>query len=67
MKKIIAAWALSILSFFIAAPSAVQAQQEPTVWIQIAAHPSLAQAEARARDFASRLPDVSGFSLGGVC
>ncbi|MQQ09445.1 peptidoglycan-binding protein [Epibacterium sp. SM1979] len=65
MKKIIAVWALSILSLIIAAPRAVQAQQEPTVWIQIAAHPSLAQAEARARDFASRLPDVSGFSLGG--
>lgn len=65
MKKIIAVWALSILSLVIAAPTTVRAQQEPTVWIQIAARPSLAEAEERARDFASRLPDVSGFALGG--
>lgn len=65
MKKIIAVWALSILTLIIAAPNDARAQQERDVWIQIAAHPSLSEAEARARDFASRLPDVSGFSLGG--
>ncbi len=65
MKKLVAVWALSILTLIIAVPQIARAQQEPTVWIQVAAHPSLAQAEARARDFASRLPDVSGFSLGG--
>ncbi|SIS79171.1 Putative peptidoglycan binding domain-containing protein [Roseivivax lentus] len=33
-------------------------------YIQIEAHPALAVAESRARDFAAQLPDVNGFSLG---
>ncbi len=65
MKKIVAVWALSILTLLIAAPDGARAQQNQTVWIQVAAHPSLSEAEARAREFAARLPDVSGFSLGG--
>ncbi len=65
MKKIVAVWALSILTLLIAAPDGARAQQNQTVWIQVAAHPSLSEAETRAREFAARLPDVSGFSLGG--
>src|SRR6056297_3232852 len=34
------------------------------VWVQIEAQPSLADARARARDYARDLPDVNGFSLG---
>lgn len=34
-------------------------------WIQIEAHPSLAEAQARAREYALALPDVNGFTLGG--
>src|SRR6056297_387991 len=34
------------------------------VWVQIEAQPSLAEARARARDYARDLPDVNGFSLG---
>lgn len=32
-------------------------------WLQIEARPTLAEAEERARDWASRLPDVNGFRL----
>ncbi|MFW8634521.1 serine protease [Cribrihabitans pelagius] len=35
------------------------------VWIQIAARPTLREAEAEARRFAAKLPDVAGFALGG--
>jgi hypothetical protein len=34
------------------------------VWVQIEAQPSLAEARARARIYAERLPDVNGFDLG---
>ena len=39
--------------------------QEEVVWIQIEAHPSLSQTEARLRAYAADLPDVNGFALGG--
>ncbi len=42
---------------------AVWAQE--TTFIQIEAQPSLTRAEDRLRDYASYLPDVNGFSLGG--
>jgi peptidoglycan hydrolase-like protein with peptidoglycan-binding domain len=38
---------------------------QDTVWIQIEAHPSLRDAQARAQLYAGALPDVNGFSLGG--
>ena len=38
---------------------------QETAWVQIEAHPTLAEAEERARLFARRLPDVAGFALGG--
>jgi len=63
MKRLFATWAVVICAMFFAFVETAQAQQN-SVWIQIAAHPSRADAEARARDFAAQLPDVAGFSLG---
>ncbi|MHA6324024.1 serine protease [Roseivivax sp. CAU 1753] len=40
------------------------AAAQEAYFIQIEAHPALSTAEGRARLFASRLPDVNGFSLG---
>lgn len=58
--------ALAVLLFF--APLAAVAQSgpadEPLVFVQIEAQPSLAEAEARARAYARSLPDVNGFALG---
>jgi peptidoglycan hydrolase-like protein with peptidoglycan-binding domain len=66
MKKLIAALALT-LTALLTLPGAVQAQQgsEDGVWIQVAARPSLREAQAEAQEFAARLPDVSGFALSG--
>ncbi|MFP4327142.1 MAG: trypsin-like peptidase domain-containing protein [Paracoccaceae bacterium] len=49
-----------LASLFIAPPALAQQQ----AWVQVEAQPSLAQAESRARAYATRLPDVNGFSLG---
>ncbi len=67
MKRLFAVWAVSICATLFALAGSAQAQQntQNSVWVQVAAHPSLSRAQERARDFASRLPDVSGFSLGG--
>lgn len=44
----------------------VSAQQSAEgVWVQIEAHPDIPVAEQRAQFFASSLPDVQGFALGG--
>lgn len=66
MKKLIAAAALAVTAFFSLtfAPQAQQSGQE-SVWVQIAARPSLREAQAEAQDFAARLPDVSGYALSG--
>ncbi|ASM71683.1 trypsin-like peptidase domain protein [Pseudosulfitobacter pseudonitzschiae] len=45
-------------------PAAAQSAQE-VVWVQIEAHPSLATATSRARDYAGAIEDVNGFALGG--
>lgn len=42
---------------------AQQADQD-AVWVQIEAHPNLRVAQNRAQDYAARLADVNGFSLG---
>jgi len=67
MKNLIASvlWALTMC--LAALPGVSQAQQSGAggVWIQVAARPSLQEAQEEARDFASRLPDVSGYALGG--
>ncbi len=67
MKKLIAALVLSLQALAIGLVVPAQAQQntQETVWIQVAARPSLASASAEARAIAARLPDVAGFSLGG--
>ncbi|MEC8574724.1 MAG: SPOR domain-containing protein, partial [Pseudomonadota bacterium] len=63
MKTLIAALALS-LTTFVSVMTGTARAQEP-VWIQIAARPTLQEARAEAQSFAARLPDVSGFALGG--
>ena len=51
--------------FSIAFIGAAQAQQRTgAVWVQIEAQPSLSQARESIRDYATRLQDVNGFSLG---
>ena len=63
MKTLFASF-LVVLSLFSLTPPAV-AQTANGVWIQIAARPSLTEAATEARAFAARLPDVSGYALGG--
>lgn len=70
MKKLLAALALPLLALamaFTAATSAPVSAQSgaDAVWIQIAARSSLREAEDEARAYAARLPDVSGYALGG--
>ncbi|MBY6056854.1 trypsin-like peptidase domain-containing protein [Leisingera daeponensis] len=66
MKKLFAALALPLIALAIAFTAPVSAQSSrDAVWIQIAARPSLREAENEARSFAARLPDVSGYALGG--
>lgn len=50
---------------FFTTASALKAQQNQNVWIQLAARDTLKGTEQEARDFASRLPDVSAYSIGG--
>ncbi|CUH97962.1 trypsin-like peptidase domain-containing protein [Leisingera aquaemixtae] len=66
MNKLFAALALPLIALAIAfaAPVSAQSSRE-AVWIQIAARPSLREAESEARTYAARLPDVSGYALGG--
>lgn len=47
------------------AQSATQSASEDIVFVQIEAHPSLQVAQRRAQAFGQRLPDVTGFTLGG--
>lgn len=67
MKIFFASMVLTLMALAATLPGAAQAQQVSpnSVWIQVAAHPSLADAKARAAQLSSQLPDVSGFSLGG--
>ncbi len=48
--------------FFVVRPAFAQ---EEIVWVQIEAQPSLSEANAEIRSYASRLEDVNGFTLGG--
>ncbi|SFT48561.1 Putative peptidoglycan binding domain-containing protein [Sedimentitalea nanhaiensis] len=54
-------WALAGLT----GTASAQQGNETGVWVQIEAHPSLTTAQQRAQDYAARLADVNGFSLGG--
>ncbi|NRB17637.1 MAG: trypsin-like peptidase domain-containing protein [Rhodobacteraceae bacterium] len=67
MKIFFASMVLTLMALAATLPGAAQAQQVSpnSVWIQVAAHPSLADAKARAAQLSSQLPDVSGFTLGG--
>ena len=53
-----------LFSFLFSVQTA-SAQQQQVVWVQIEAQPSLVGAQASLRSYASRLPDVNGFALGG--
>ena len=67
MKKLIAAVVLSLHALAITIVSPAQAQQtaQQTVWIQVAARPTLASANQEAQLLAAKIPDVAGFALGG--
>ena len=52
-----------MLTILLSVPAA-WSQDEPLVWVQIEAQPSLAQAQASARRYGADLQDVNGFSLG---
>lgn len=52
----------ALISVVVLAAGAAQAQDQDA-WVQIEAQPTLAQAEERARAWASAFPDVSGYRL----
>lgn len=54
----IVAWAMVVMVW----AGAGSAQER--AWVQVEAQPSLAEAEARARDYAAEFPDVVGYRLG---
>ncbi|TAG08687.1 MAG: peptidoglycan-binding protein, partial [Rhodobacterales bacterium] len=57
----VALFALLILTLMpVAGPARAQ---EANVWVQIEAQPDLAGAEDRARAYAARFPETSGFRL----
>lgn len=66
MKRVFAEVLLSaMLAVMILAVGAGTVRaQERGVWVQIEARPTLAQAQERARAYATRLEDVAGFALG---
>ncbi|WP_037253554.1 trypsin-like peptidase domain-containing protein [Roseobacter sp. SK209-2-6] len=69
MRKMIAAgvakFAAVALALAMTLPAQAQQNPQDTVWIQIAARPSLAAAQQEAQNFATQLPDVTGYALGG--
>ncbi|WP_291735404.1 trypsin-like peptidase domain-containing protein [Leisingera sp. F5] len=63
MTRLIAAFLFVIASW--TGPTMAQQGSQDIVWIQIEAHPSLRDAQARAQIYSQALADVTGFSLGG--
>ncbi|WP_209833429.1 trypsin-like peptidase domain-containing protein [Ruegeria sp. HKCCE3926] len=53
----------AILLFLLVGLRAATAQQDPGVWVQVEAQPSLREAQERAQAYAGALPDVNGFRL----
>ncbi|WP_209595865.1 serine protease [Ruegeria sp. HKCCSP351] len=53
----------AVLLFLLVGLRAATAQQDPGVWVQVEAQPSLREAQDRAQAYASTLPDVNGFRL----
>ena len=73
-KRIAAALFTGLATSLISLPAVAQqntsdasaAQAQNLFWIQIEAQPTLSEAEARVRSYASRLEGVNGFRLGGT-
>ena len=67
MRTFFASLVLTLMALAATLPGAALAQQvsPDSVWIQVAAHPSLNDAKTRAATLSVQLPDVSGFTLGG--
>ncbi|AZV77231.1 peptidoglycan-binding protein [Parasedimentitalea marina] len=67
MRTFFASLVLTLMALAATLPGAALAQQvsPDSVWIQVAAHPSLNDAKTRAASLSAQLPDVSGFTLGG--
>lgn len=57
-------YGIALITGLLLAASALWAQDEPPVWVQIEARPSLTEAQDGAGSYAASLPDVQGFSLG---
>ncbi|NOD45869.1 MULTISPECIES: serine protease [unclassified Ruegeria] len=53
----------AFLLFLVVGLRAASAQQDPGVWVQIEAQPTLQEAQERAQAYARALPDVNGFRL----
>ncbi|WP_120635109.1 serine protease [Ruegeria sp. EL01] len=51
------------LLFLMSGLRAATAQQDPGVWVQVEAQPSLREAQDRAQAYANSLPDVNGFRM----
>ncbi|MEM1375539.1 MAG: serine protease [Pseudomonadota bacterium] len=56
---------LALIVWLVGLLGALPAVAQDAVWIQIEAQPSLTEAEASVRGYATRLPDIAGFRLGG--
>jgi hypothetical protein len=54
---------LACLSLIITSLSSPAAAQDSAVWLQVEAHPTLAEAQDRARAYAALFPETSGFRL----
>ncbi|OIQ27449.1 MAG: peptidoglycan-binding protein [Alphaproteobacteria bacterium MedPE-SWcel] len=67
MKTLFTSVFLALTVLFAMLPGQPQAQQSDAagVWIQVAARPSLLEAQDEARALSARLPDVAGYALGG--
>ena len=63
MFRPVAALALLLSAFAVLSAPRPAAAQEDTVWVQIEAQPTLAEAEERARAYAALFPETAGFRL----
>jgi peptidoglycan hydrolase-like protein with peptidoglycan-binding domain len=64
VRRTIPTWGLpGLVAFCVTCLIATAARAQERVWLQIEAQPTRAAAEARARAYAERFPDVAGFVL----
>lgn len=54
-----------IVALLLWCTAALPAAAQDGVWVQVEAQPTLSSAQDRVRDYDARLPDVSGYYLGG--